>query len=92
MPLKGPKNAVFVLVNLTSDFDHQTRPSKGPNTSFLWIWRISLQRFSGYFIHRYTHKNKSSAVAEMGDRLATIGMGWKLGPCPLFLGGELGPI
>jgi len=37
-----------------------------------------------------TEKNKSSAVAEMGDRLATIDMGQKLGGgvCP---GGELGP-
>jgi len=35
--------------------------------------------------------NKSSAVAEMGDRFATIDMGWKVGRllCP-FLLGELG--
>jgi len=37
-------------------------------------------------------KYKSSAVAEMGDRLATINMGQKVGGllCP-FLSGELGP-
>ena len=35
---------------------------------------------------------KSSAVAEMGDRLATIDMGRKLGDVPLFCWGELGPI
>ena len=36
-------------------------------------------------------RSKSSAAAEMGDRLATIDMGWKLlGPCP-FLGDEAGP-
>jgi len=35
---------------------------------------------------------KCSAVAEMGDRLATINMGWKLGAVPLFFGGGgLGP-
>ena len=35
--------------------------------------------------------NKCSAVAEMGDRLATIDTGWKLGGglCPFW--GELGP-
>jgi len=35
--------------------------------------------------------HKSSAVAEMGDRLATIDIGRKLGAVPLFFGG-LGPI
>jgi len=36
--------------------------------------------------------SKSSAVAEMGDRLATIGMGRKLGAAvPLSGGGGLGP-
>jgi len=33
--------------------------------------------------------NKCSAVAEMGDRLATVDMGRKLGAVPLL--GELGP-
>jgi len=33
--------------------------------------------------------NKSSAVAAMGDRLATMDMGLL---CPLFREGELGPI
>jgi len=39
-------------------------------------------------------ENKSSAVAEMGDRLATVDMDRKLRGCyiPLFLGGgEAGP-
>ena len=36
--------------------------------------------------------DKCSAVAEMGDRLATIDMGRKLGAVPVFFwGGELGP-
>jgi len=32
----------------------------------------------------YTKLNKNSAVAEMGDRLATIDMGRKLGVVPLL--------
>ena len=35
--------------------------------------------------------NKSSAVAEMGNSLATIDMGRKWGACPPFLEGELCP-
>jgi len=35
--------------------------------------------------------NKSSAVVEMGDRLATIDMGQKVGVCAPFLGGATGP-
>ena len=39
------------------------------------------------------HYDTSSAVAEMGDRLATIDMGRKLGNCaPFFLGGGAGSI
>ena len=30
------------------DFDLQTRPSEGPNTSSLWIWRKSVLRFPRY--------------------------------------------
>jgi len=35
--------------------------------------------------------NKSSAVAEMGDRLATIGMGQKWGGAAVGAGSPLGP-
>jgi len=38
-----------------------------------------------------TIKNKSSAVAEMSDRLATIGVGWKWGGAALGVGYPLGP-
>jgi len=37
---------------LTFDLDLQTRPIDGPNTSSLWIWRKSVQRFPRYFIHK----------------------------------------
>ena len=36
--------------------------------------------------------NKSSAVDQMGDRLATIDMGGKLGGVPPFVGGSWIPI
>ena len=40
----------------------------------------------------FTINNKSSAVAEMGDRLATIDIGRKVGAAlPLSIKGELGP-
>ena len=38
--------------SLTFDLDLQTRPSEGPNTSSVWIWRKSVQRFPRYFIHK----------------------------------------
>jgi len=39
-----------------------------------------------------TYNNKSSAVAEMGDRLASIDMGWKDGGCCVFFGESWVPI
>jgi len=49
------------LVSLTFDFDIdiETRPSEKPNTSFVWIWSKSVQRFSRYFIHK---QNKSQTA------------------------------
>jgi len=45
--VKRANYAIFVSVRwpLTFDLDLQTRPSEGPNTSFLWIWHRSIQRF-----------------------------------------------
>ena len=37
------------------------------------------------------NRNKSSSVAEMGDRLATIDMGQKVGDAVPLSVGELGP-
>jgi len=42
----------FSLVTLTFDLGIQTRPSEGPITSFLRIWRKSVERFPRYFIHK----------------------------------------
>jgi len=47
---------VFPNINCThcteSDIDLQSRPSEGPNTSSVWIWRKSVQWFRRYFIHK----------------------------------------
>jgi len=44
------------------------------------------------FIHtQHRCNNKSSAVAEMGDRLATVDLGRKLGGCAPFLVGSWVP-
>jgi len=42
------------------------------------------------FITKYMY-NYSSAVAQMGDRLATIDMGQKVGAAVHLFGGDLGP-
>jgi len=62
------------------------------------IYNISDNRFfsqedSGKRGHPAKLFNKSSAVAEMSDRLATIDIGRKLGGglCPLFGKEEMGP-
>ena len=54
------------------------------------IYHITADVFSAN--HSDFKQNKCSAVAEMGDRLATIDIGQKLGElCPFGGGGELGP-
>jgi len=37
------------------DLDLQTRPSDGPNMSYMWIWRKAIQWFPRYFIHKKTN-------------------------------------
>jgi len=44
---------------LTFDLEIQTRLSKAPDTSPLWIWRKSVQRFPRYFIHKETKKSQT---------------------------------
>jgi len=46
------KACFLFLITLILDLDIQTRPSKGPNTSSLWISRKSVQQFPRYFIHK----------------------------------------
>jgi len=59
------------------------------------IWFRCGETFDHYFITKllfslfWMNFYKNSAVAEMGDCLATIDMGRKLGDCPVL--GELGP-
>ena len=47
---------VLSLVTLTFNLDIQTRPSKGPNTSSVWIWRQYIQQFPTHLIHKQTKK------------------------------------
>ena len=50
---KRDKKCHFLsLVTLAFDLDLQTQPSEGPNTSSMWMWRKSIQRFPWYFIHK----------------------------------------
>ena len=49
---KGRKCSFLSQVTLTFDLYLQTRPSEGPNTSSMWIWRKSVQWFPRYFIHK----------------------------------------
>jgi len=48
----GVHSTFLFLVTLTFDLDIQTRPSEGPNTSFVRIWRKSVQPFPRYLIHK----------------------------------------
>jgi len=52
----GRKMPFLSLETLTFDLDIQTRPSEGPDTSFLWIWRKAGQQFQRYFIHKQSHR------------------------------------
>jgi len=52
---------------------------------------INQQLFENLANRKNNRKDKCSAVAEMGDRLATVNMGRELGALPPFWGGELGP-
>jgi len=49
---KGRKMPFVSLEALTLDLDLQSHPNEGPNTSSLWIWHKSIQRFTRYFIHK----------------------------------------
>ena len=62
------------------------------NYTIFLIYQFKLIQFISMAVGTFVvHGNKSSAVAEMGDRVATIDMGRKLGVVPFFLGGQLGP-
>jgi len=61
------------LVTLTFVLDIQTRPSDGPNTSSLWIWHKSVQRFPRYFIH----KRKSHRQCQKQNLMQFIACGNK---------------
>ena len=53
---------VFPNINCTQaaeiDLNLQTRPSKGPNMSSVWIWRKSVQLFPRYLTHKKSHRHQ----------------------------------
>jgi len=60
---RGRKMPFLSLVTLTFDLDLQTRPSEGPNTSSVWLWRESVQRVPEIF-HTQTKKRLTAPKTE----------------------------
>ena len=69
--VNGDDSAVFRFFchrwpwSLTFDLDIQTRPSEGPSTYFLWIWRISVQPFPRHL------SNKQKLITDSETELFT---------------------
>jgi len=59
-------------VTSTFDLDIQTRPSEGPNTSSLWMWRISVQPFPKYL----SDKQKKSLVMKHKIKETELTWNW----------------
>jgi len=53
IPKISTESPFLYLITFTFHLDIQTHPSEKPNTSSLWIWRKSVQRFPRYFIHKH---------------------------------------
>jgi len=56
----GRKTPFLSLVTLTFDLKIQNRPSEGPNTCSLWIWRNFVQQFRRYLTDE--QKNKKNKL------------------------------
>jgi len=69
------------LVTLTFDLDTQTRPSEGPNTSFVWIWRKSVQNLPPFTA---CHKKERNPYATKGKSGAREGQKENGGDCWIF--------
>jgi len=65
----GVHSTFFVPGDL--DLDIQTPPSKGSNTSSLWIWHKYIQRFQGYLIHKQ-QKTKSETELKTEPYLCAV--------------------
>ena len=59
---------------LTFNFDLQTRPSEGPNTSSVWIWRKSVQRFLRYFIPNKNPQTDGAKNRTFRSSLRAVGL------------------
>jgi len=68
------------MVTLTFDHDIQTRSSEGSNTSSLWIWRISIQQFPRYFIHKQKchrqHQNQNLMHSTACGKIGYVNEPW----------------
>jgi len=63
--------------HLTFDLDLQIRPSEGPNTYTVWIWRKSVQLFRIYFIykqksHRQRQKQNLTQFTACGNQCSWL--------------------
>jgi len=56
------KNAVFVRGNLDLWPWHSNSSERGTKHVSLWIWRKSVQRFLGYFIHKQKSQKQNRTV------------------------------
>jgi len=61
------QNVVFV----PDDFELHTRPSEGPNTSSVWIWHKSIQRFRDI---SYTQKKPHTDGAKNRNFHSSLGV------------------
>jgi len=63
-----------MLYFVPGDLDLQTRPSKGSNTSAVWIWHKFVQWFPRYVIHK--QKNHTLPVPKT-KKLSTVHCMWQ---------------
>jgi len=73
--VNGDDAAVFPVLSLvTLTFDvwawHSNSSEMGPNTSSVWIWRKSVQRFPTYLRHKQKKTKKVTGSAKNGTLLA----------------------
>ena len=59
-------------VFVPGDLDIETRPSEGPNTSSLWIWRKSVQRFQRYLMIKHKKMKKSQTALKTEPYLRAV--------------------
>jgi len=85
------RDEFFMIKRYTNLYTSATVMPPTPNGAATRLYDNLIDHVCRHRYNNYCISNKSSAVAEIGDRLATIDMGRKLGSVPLFfLGGWRG--